>query len=214
MSPTNQIKKKIAKIVPALITILLCVTTISATVAAVVPILNLSDPIEERKKRKLELEERPNMQKFCCRFLGKPQLPLPYRDRFGNLCADPNRNYCKKLTHMYSWEILELAEMLKDEIEKPRETKHKSPPKGKVGFGRPPKYDYINRLLFVLEWLSDGSKCDKQEFDNAYSRSICDEDLYHVLKAINTILKDEVTWPTATKLFKISRNFLLMCGMP
>ena len=154
MGPPLTKKEKFRKILPALIAILLCVAVVSITAVAVIPILTLSDPLEDRKKRKRELDERPNMQNLCCRFLGKPQLPLPYRDRFGNLCADPNRNYCKKLTHMYSWEILELAEILKEQIEKPRATKHKDPPKGKVGFGRPPKYDYINRLLFVLEWLS------------------------------------------------------------
>ena len=188
---------KMKRLLPALITILLCLNTIAITVAAVAPILDASVGIQEKNKRKRELEERPIMENLCSRYLGKPQLPLPYQDRFGNLCADPNRNYCKKLTHMFSWEILDLANLLKDEIEKPRETKHREPPKGKKGFGRPPKYDHINRLLFVLEWLSDGSKCDKQEFDNSYARSSCDDDLYHILKAINTVLKDEVKWPTA-----------------
>ena len=97
---------------------------------------------------------------------------------------------------MYSWEILDLAELCKDEILKPRKTKHKPVPKGKAGYGRPPKYDYIDRLIFVLEWLSCGSKLYRQEFDNKYSKSCCDEDIYHVLKAINIALKDEVRWPT------------------
>lgn len=191
-------KEKITKkLIAALIVLLLTVSVVSTTVTAAVPVLLSDDTDHKRKKRQLELEDRALMENVCSRYLGKPQLPLPYRDRVGNLCADPNRNYCKKLTHMYSWEFLELAELLKEEILKPRETKHKARPKGKKGFGRPPKYDHINRLLFVLEWLSDGSKCDKQEFDNCYSRSSCDEDLYHILKAINKVLKDEVKWPNA-----------------
>ena len=64
--------------------------TITAVVA---PQLATSVEIQEKDKRKRELEERPIIENLCSRYLSKPQLPLPYQDRFGNLCADPNRNY-------------------------------------------------------------------------------------------------------------------------
>ena len=78
---------------------------------------------------------------------GSPMIPLSHVDTFGNLNEDPNRNYCRKLTHLYSWEIQELADLLRVEIEKPRQTAWrpdvKEPESSKMG--RPPKYDHVNR---------------------------------------------------------------------
>ncbi len=74
-------------------------------VAAIATILTQEETeAEKRRKRKQEHEALPFMQNKA-RFFGPPQLPLAYRDRFGQMIEDPNRNYCKKLTHMYSWEI-------------------------------------------------------------------------------------------------------------
>ena len=88
---------------------------------------------------------------------GSPMIPLSYIDTFENLIQDPNRDYCRKLTHLYSWEIQELADLLKEEIEKPRQTVWrpdvKAPDSSKMG--RPPKYDYANRFYIVLEWMSE-----------------------------------------------------------
>lgn len=35
---------------------------------------------------------------------------------------DPNRQYSKKLTHMFSWEITDLADLLESHILRPRLT--------------------------------------------------------------------------------------------
>ena len=155
---------------------------------------------QKRKKRKKEESEAMPIMKNLFSFTGSPQLPLQYRDRFGRMTEDPNREYCKKLTHMYSWEILDLAELVKDDIEFARETDWRPNvrnPRNKKTKGRPPKYDYINRLLFVLEWLSDGEKLHKSEFEKGYAKSSVHEDKKHVLKAINRVLADEIRWPNA-----------------
>lgn len=65
-------------------------------------------------------------------------------------------------------------------------------PGRKPGKGRPPKFDHINRLLFVLEWLSSGDTGNVAEFETGYAKTSCVEDNKHILKAINRRLKDEV----------------------
>lgn len=157
----------------------------------------------ERKRRREELGELPLMKNLFG-FRERPQQPLgPYRDAFGAMTTDVNRNYCQKLTHLYSWELLDLADLVRDDVEAARETNWKCrriqrPVKhrGQKNRGRPPKVDYINRLVYVLEWLATGDSVDRQEFHNSWSRSSCDEDRKHVLKAICKALIDEVKWPT------------------
>ena len=149
---------------------------------------------EQRKKRKREHELMDNMQNMVPPH-SAPTIPIPYRNRFGVLMADPNRQYVKRLTHMYSWEIVELAELLKPYISAPRTTSWRPTPKNPPGLkrGKPPKYDPINRLLFTLEWLSSGSDIIRSEIENSYSKTSCHEDLKHVLRAINTGLADHIT---------------------
>lgn len=49
----------------------------------------------KRKRKEEEFEEMPLMgNRFRYREGGI--IPLPYTDRFGNMCSDPGRNYCKK----------------------------------------------------------------------------------------------------------------------
>ena len=90
-----------------------------------------------------------------------------------------------------------LNALLKDSIEAPRETSWRKKPSKNYKTGRKPKYDTQNRLLFLLEWLSAPSTNDRQEFENSYAKSSCQEDKKHILKAINEVLKDEVKWPSA-----------------
>ena len=140
---------------------------------------------------------------------GSPMIPLSYVDTFGNLIEDPNRDYCRKLTHLYSWEIQEIADLLKDEIEKPRQTAWrpdvKEPDASKVG--RPPKYDYVNRLYFVLEWMFEIEGLYKTEAYKQYAKSSVSEDRKHILKAINKILEDEVRWPTSEERAALREGF-------
>ena len=156
-----------------------------------------------RKRRREEEKELPlmkNLFQFRCR----PQQPLgPCRDAFGQMTYDVNRRYCEKLTHFYSWELEELAELVKKDVEAARETdwkcrKEKRPVKnkGQSGKGRPPKVNYVNRLVYCLEWLATGDSADRREFHNSWAKSSCDEDRKHVLKAICKALKDEIKWPT------------------
>lgn len=152
---------------------------------------------DRNKKRKAVEQESLPFMKNIYRYHEGPQSPLEYRDRFGMMTEDINRQYCKKLTHMYSWEIVELAEILKDDIEAPRETSWRpdviNPHESRMG--RPPKYDHLNRLLFVLEWLSSGEVGDKAEFEKGYAKTSCVEDKKHILRAINRRLLDEIKWP-------------------
>jgi len=121
-----------------------------------------------RKKRKMENEGIPVMYHLPSTRDGPPVIPIPHRDRFGKLTEDPNRDYVRKLTHMYSWEIVDLAMKLQPLIEAPRQTSWRKKPKNKPGtkrMGRPPKYDSLNRLLFCLEWLSAGSDGNRAELE-------------------------------------------------
>ena len=60
----------------------------------------------ERKRRREELGELPLMKNLFG-FRERPQQTLgPYRDAFGAMTTDVNRNYCQKLTHLYSWVLL------------------------------------------------------------------------------------------------------------
>jgi hypothetical protein len=138
-----------------------------------------------------------------------PLLPLSFTDSFGRMIEDPNRQYSKKLTHLYSWEIVELAELCKAEIELPRKTSWRKdvrfPDSEKMG--RPPKYDYVNRFLFVLEFLSSGESVHRAEFEKMYAKSSIDEDRKHVLKAINKVLADEIRWPNALERAALRTNY-------
>ena len=48
------------------------------TVAAVVPFTVEESYLENDRKRKFELLDRPVMENICRFYLGKPQQPLPY----------------------------------------------------------------------------------------------------------------------------------------
>ena len=153
---------------------------------------------ERRKRKKQEIDELPLMRNLFS-FRDRPQLPLAHIDRFSAFMADPNRNVCHKLTHLYAHEFVELAELLQEEIAAARETSWRPnvKNKGQSGKGRPPKYDPTNRLLFVLEWLGTGDVGNRAEFTNNYAKTSCVEDKKHVLRAINKVLKNEIKWPTA-----------------
>ena len=167
------------------------------TVSSYVAISSASLNTKSRK-RELEEDTMPTMKNlFSFRF--QPQHPLPFRSRFGDLMRDPGRNYSRKLTHMFSWEIVDLAELCKTGIESARQTswRPKSIPNNPHKGGRPPKLNYIDRLVLTLEWLSSASTGHKLEFDSGYSKSSIMEDHKHVLKAIDEALHDQILWPNA-----------------
>jgi hypothetical protein len=175
----------------------------------------LTTPLKLKKKRKkLEIEAQPWMANLYRYLDTRPQTPLQYMDRWGRLIDDPNRQYSRKLTHMFSWEILDLAELLKSEIESPRLTIWRSAPSenlqrdfGHKKRGRPPKYDHINRLIFVLEFLATGCDVHKAEFEYQYSKTSIDEDRKHVLKAVIKILDNQIRWPTAAEREQLKDGF-------
>jgi hypothetical protein len=141
-------------------------------------------------------------------FRERPIRPLgPGKNRWGQLVEDENREYCKKLTHMYSWEIEGLLELCKDDIEKARETSWRPKPKGDSKRGRPTKLDTINRLVVVLEWLSSGDFLYKSQVDYNWAKSSVDEDRKHVLKAICKGLRDQIVWPNAAERAELKRSY-------
>lgn len=164
-------------------------------------------PADRRRKRKFEDEKRSIMKNLFT-FREHPQVPLgPAINRFGSLVNDENRDYCKKLTHMYSWEIEELLEKCKPYIEAPRCTSWRPKPKGDNKRGRKPKYDALNRLVIVLEWLSSGDNLVKMEMEYSYAKSSLDEDKKHVLKAICKALDDQIVWPNAAERVNLSSSY-------
>jgi len=168
---------------------------------------NLSE--RQKRKRKQEDYEAMPLMANLYRYREAGIIPLPYIDRFGAMCADPGRQYCKKLTHMYDWEIEDLANELSAEISLPRQTSWRPAPAAEnpLGSGRKPKHNPLNRLLFVLEWLSSGDTLYSTEFDTGYSKTSLQEDRVHVLKAINKVLADEVSWPDADERIELSSGF-------
>ena len=152
------------------------------------------------KKRQLE-EDTMSTMKNLFSFRSKPQTPLPFRSRFGELMSDPGRNYSRKLTHMFSWEIIDLADLCKSRIESARQTSWRPKPKpnNPRKSGRPPKLNYIDRLVLTLEWLSSANTGSKLEFDSGYSKSSVMEDHKHILKAIDAALHDQIIWPNANE---------------
>ena len=60
------------------------------------------------RKRRKEMEDRcRNIMGNLYTFHESPTIPIGFRDRFEALVEDPARNYCRKLTHMFEWEINE-----------------------------------------------------------------------------------------------------------
>ena len=102
-------------------------TSLNAAHAALIPAIMEEDLCFEsyqsrKRKREIEDEVRPLMKNMF-NFVRAPQFPLgPSCNRWEKLTYDENRLYCKKLTHMYSWEIFQLHELCKEAIEKPRGT--------------------------------------------------------------------------------------------
>lgn len=71
-------------------------------------ILNiLEDSSEAKRRRDIAVEEQAlssdeNLSK------GR-RLALVYHDKYSQMTEDSVHEYCKKLTHMFSWEILETS---------------------------------------------------------------------------------------------------------
>ena len=167
---------------------------------------------QELKRRRLKerADELPYMKNLSFRYWNGPQAPLVYRDRYARLIADPGRQYCRKLTHLFDWEILDLAELLKTEIEKPRSISWRPIPRNPQGSkrGRPTKADYISRLCMVLEWLGSEDSGDRAELEYGISKTSIVEDKKHVLKAINICLEDQISWPNAEERWELCLNYV------
>jgi hypothetical protein len=210
-------RKRNFQLVAAIGSILLIIATashIQTIVSATQSSMFLDTEAKKRQRFEEECEEAPLMKNIFRQFYENPQrptVPLRYEDRFGRMMEDPNRGWVKKLTHMFSWEFLELAELLQQKIEAPRETKWrgevKFPGEVKTRGGRPPKYDYLNRLLFVLEWMANTSTGNKAEFDNGYAKTSIVEDKKHILRVINEVLESEVRWPDEEERAQLSAGY-------
>lgn len=181
----------------------LCVS-VTAGLVAEVTFCGENSKEKRREKRKREQDDR-NIMANLFTFHAPPTQPIPYRDRYGELMEDPNREYVKHFTSMYSWELVDLVAILSVDISAARETSWRPVPSDREEEGsgkkrgRPVKYDVMNRLLFTLEFLKEGPTGKKQEFTNKWAKTSCHEDLKHVLRAINKNLKNEVRWPDAAE---------------
>lgn len=170
-----------------------------------------------RRKRKRNEEERtfqPLMKTILNNpaFHQAPLYPLERKEMIAQLLLDQNRNYSKTFTNLYSWELLELADLLKDKIEEPRNTiwrkkrkrnNYKDPERSKK---RACNHDYIHRTFFCLEWLANGCEFKKTEFYSGWSKSSLNEDIPHVLRAIVDELDDEIKWPDADERAGLARE--------
>ena len=133
-----------------------------------------------RRKRDREEMERSEMatMKNLLSYHAPPQHPLPRIDVLTKLLRDPNRNYIKVFTSLYLWEFLALADHLRPLIERNRITKHRK--NAAAGRVRRCKHDYLHRLYFTLQWLSDGREYKKMEFESGWSKSAIQEDIQWV----------------------------------
>ena len=185
-----------------------CSAASAAMLAVISEDKNFENSQQVRKrKREMEDELRPLIKNLFA-FRNRPQLPLgPFTDRWGKLSLDENRLYAKKLTHMFSWEIVDLHALCEHLILKPRKTDWRPKRTHASRKGRPCKVDTINRLIYVLEWLSSGDFGNKMEFEMGYSKTSLTKDRYHVLKAICFALKDEIKWPTAAERLELTSKY-------
>ena len=190
-------RERVLKAIAAFATAIACLAAHQQLLVSAHAVLQNETEEQKRNKRKFEHEQQPLM-KYLFKFRGKPQVPLRLFDRFGALMEDPNRQYCKKLTHLFDFEIVDLAALCENDIKAARETQYRKLPKnrGMSGRGRPPKLKPINRLLTVLEWLSSGDGVFNQEIDHQWAKSSVEEDRKHVLRAINKNLEGQIKWPT------------------
>ena len=163
---------------------------------------------QDRKRKRIQEDENRPLMKNLFVFNAAPQLPLgEYEDLWERFNKDPNRLYCKKLTHMFSWEILDLYALCKEQINLPRKTKWRKKPKGNSKRGRPCKPNSLNRMIYVLEWLSSGDFGNKMEFELKYSKTSLTEDRSHILRAICKALKDEIQWPNAAERLDLASTY-------
>ena len=112
---------------------LLCAVVMAAGAASMAVHLNslstacmtIFDRTDQREKEQefnqLLRDALPIMKKLFS-FRERPQLAIPNHDSLGNLGEDPNRGYSRKLTHMFSWEIEDLADLCKNQILSTRQT--------------------------------------------------------------------------------------------
>lgn len=185
-----------------------CFTAVMSSNATVINELVLSTTAADARRKRKFADEQRSLMKNLFTFRDRPQIPLGLAtNRFGDLVADENRGYCQKLTHMYSWEIEALLDKCKPYIEAPRCTSWRPQPKGDNKRGRKPKYDAMNRLVLVLEWLSSGDNLAKMEFEHSYAKTSLDEDKKHVLKAICKALDDQIVWPNAAERVFLSSTY-------
>lgn len=130
-------------------------------------------------------------------------LPIPRVEYLAELRRDPRRQYHKVFTHFNEKELHALAELLKKYILRPRQrTPWKFRRCGSVQFhrrSRPPKYDHVHRLYLTLHWLVNGYAFKQMEFYYGWSKSVIQEDIRHVLCAINDGLNDVIVWPDSQK---------------
>ena len=162
---------------------------------------DIHNPQRKKEKRKRDMESLPHMANtYNNRNLREHEhFPLVIKTTVADLLRDPARNYSKYLTNLYGWELLQLADHLKDKIEANRETywrqnrrrrrKTNRYRKGKC------KHDYVHRLFYCLDWLANGGTMMQFEFKSGWSKSSMNEDIPHILLCIIEGLDDEIKWP-------------------
>jgi hypothetical protein len=199
-------KRKLALVLLALSS---CVVTFAAALAA-------SDESagESRKRLKRSAQTMHNL----CVENTHPQTPLVLRPLLDIVFNDPGRSYCRTLTHFYDWEFFALAEHLKDYIQLPRGTTDEMI--AEVGIENIPvkscKPDDHQRLFYALQWLTSGKSFRTAEFDTGWSKTSCNADLRHVLKAVIRGLDNFVEWPSVEERYEManqSNGNCLVCSI-
>eukprot|EP01040_Poterioochromonas_malhamensis_P006627 gene6627-7139_t len=167
---------------------------LATLLVAVVAVVNEFDKEEEEKRRKrmkIEKEELNLMKNKFHIVLEKP-LPLECRININDVFHDPARNYCKILTSLYGWEFFALAEKLKPLIESVRGNFNQR-------MGHKIKFNYYNRLYFVLFWLATGLEYKQMEFFFGWSSTNWEREIRHILCCIIRGLDNFLQWPSSNE---------------
>jgi hypothetical protein len=74
---------------------------------------------EQKSRKKRERELTPYKRNVSVKYSTPTTVLIPHQV-LDNLIPDPDRAYIKKHTHLHAWQFFQLADHLKDLIERPQ----------------------------------------------------------------------------------------------
>jgi hypothetical protein len=158
---------------------------------------------EQKSRKKRERELTPYKRNVSVKYSTPTTFLVPHQV-LDNLLQDPDRAYIKKHTHLHAWQFFQLADQLKDLIERPRlRDDGTRPPRN----GPSVKHDHYHRLFFCLEWLNEGTFHRTRESRAGWSKTSMHEDLIHVLECIVEGLDDHLQWPSEQRREELANQF-------